>query len=588
MDKRYVLGVDFGTDSVRALIVDAKNGMSAGEAVAEYPRWKQGLYCNAAIRQFRQHPLDYIEAFTACVRRACAAAGSRIALQIAAISVDTTGSTPCPVNEEGTPLALLPEFAENPDAMFHLWKDHTAVAEAEEITRAFSACQPDYTAYMGPYSSEWFWAKILHTFRKSPKVRRHAAAWVEHCDWMANLLAGTTGPTEQYRCACAAGHKAYWHSSWGGLPSAGCLARLDEYLVRVRESFHSAPKPCTHRVGVITPEWAGRLGLPEDVVISGGSFDAHAGAVGAGVQRGTMVLNIGTSAVNMIVERVDALNGSGFAYLAGQAEDSIIPGYVGIETSQAAYGDTYAWLKRAMLWPVEQVVGSSDCLTEVQKTQLLREAEEKMLPMLQQAAQELPLSQEPLSLDWYNGRRYPHNRDSASSAMTGLTLSTTPPQMYAALVEATAFGQKRIISELIEKGVNIQRIIAVGGIAQKSEYVMQELSDVLQFPIDVSPVAQACAYGAAIYASVAAGFYGSIEDAQRNICNPAAKRTNRMRIVRISTVKSIACTAIWPRRWTPSWHNDISTTASGIPGAVILSGTLVRIFAMCYNGSHRR
>lgn len=523
MEKRYVLGADFGSDSVRVLIVNALDGGCAAEAVAEYPRWKQGMYCDAEIRQFRQHPLDYIEAFVACVRRACAAAGEDAVAQIAAISIDTTGSTPCPVDENGTPLALLPEFSQDPDAMFHLWKDHTAVAEAEEITHAFSAAAVDYTTYMGPYSSEWYWAKILHTIRKSPRVKARAAAWVEHCDWMANLLAGTTGLKEQYRCSCAAGHKAYWHSSWNGLPATACLAQLDSYLVQVRDSFCSAPQPCTHIVGTIAQEWADRLGLPADTLICGGSFDAHAGAAGAGVQQGTMVLNIGTSAVNMLVEKAENLLASGFAYLAGQAEDSIIPGYVGIETSQSAYGDTYAWLKRLLLGPMEQLVRESDCLQEEQKNQLMEEAEQKMLGMLQKQAEQLPPLQEPLALDWFNGRRYPHNRDGASSAITGLTLSTDAPRLYAALVEATAFGQKRIVSGLLEHGVAIRRIVAVGGIAQKSEYAMQVLCDVLEFPIDVSPVQQACAYGAAIYASVAAGFYPTIEEAQQRICRPCEK-----------------------------------------------------------------
>lgn len=524
MEKRYVIGVDFGTDSARAVVVDAITGAFAGEAAAEYPRWKKGLYCCAERREFRQHPLDYIEALKACVHAALAEAGPMAAAAVAAISVDTTGSTPCPADENGTPLALLEEFADDPDAMFHLWKDHTASAEADEITKAFASADRDYTAYMGPYSSEWFWAKMLHTMRKSPQVRRKAHMWVEHCDWMANLLAGTASPQAQYRCSCAAGHKAYWHSAWGGLPSDGCLERLSSELVRMKHAMHSSPKHCTHRVGVLTREWADALGLPQDVIVSGGSFDAHAGAVGAGVQCGTMVLNIGTSAVNMLVERSENLSGGGFAYLAGQAEDSIVPGYIGIETSQAAFGDTYAWLKRMMLWPVERVLSASDCLTDEQKRLMLREAEANMLPMLQREAEQLPLSQDLLALDWFNGRRYPYNNDDAYGVLSGLTLATSPAQIYAALVEATAFGQKRIISGLLEHGVRIDRIIAVGGIAQKSGYVMQVLSDVLEFPIDISPVKQACACGAAVYAAVAAGFYGTVEQAQEKMLSPCAKR----------------------------------------------------------------
>lgn len=519
MEKPYVLGVDFGSDSVRALILDIRSGAPVGEATAFYPRWKAGLYCNAARRQFRQHPLDYHEAFTQAVRGACDLVGVEISQQISALSVDTTGSTPCPVDENGTPLALLEEFSQDPDAMFHLWKDHTAVEEAEEITAQFRSGATDYTQFQGSYSSEWFWAKILHTVRRSPAIRARAATWVEHCDYMANLLAGTTALDQMCRCSCAAGHKAYWHSAWGGLPDAACLEALDPYLGKVHRSFLRAPVPCTTVVGTLTPEWAARLGLSTEVCIACGSFDAHAGAVGAGVKAGTMVVNLGTSAVNMLIEKAEHLSG-GFSYLAGQAEDSIVPGYVGIETSQAAFGDTYAWLKRLLLWPLAHLPLS---WSEEARQEVLAQADAAMLPALQAAAQALPPCSSPVALDWLNGRRYPYNRDDAVSTITGLNLSTDAPMLYQSLVEATAFGQKQIISQLLEHGVTIQNIIAVGGIAQKSDYVMQVLSDVLQFPIQVYPITQACAYGAAIYAAVAAGHFSTIEAAQKTICRPCQR-----------------------------------------------------------------
>ena len=318
----YVVGVDFGSDSVRAVIVRASDGQVAAEAAAAYPRWAQGLYCDPGIRQFHQHPQDYLEALCTCVTEACAAAGETVSSRITALSIDTTGSTPCPVNRAGTPLALLPGFEENPNAMFHLWKDHTAGTEAAEITACFSAGTPDYTVYQGPYSSEWYWAKILHTIRQDPAVRAVAYTWVEHCDWMANLLAGRTRPELAYRCACAAGHKAYWHSAWGGLPAKERLAQLDSYLAQVHDTFIQPPEPCTAVVGTITQEWAQRLHLPAQTLICGGSFDAHAGAVGAGVCAGTMVVNIGTSAVNMMVERADALRGLCGAGRSGRKQHS--------------------------------------------------------------------------------------------------------------------------------------------------------------------------------------------------------------------------------------------------------------------------
>ena len=515
----YVLGIDFGSDSVRAVIVCAADGQIAAEASAVYPRWARGLYCDPSVRQFRQHPLDYLEALCTCVTEACAAAGETVSNRIVALSIDTTGSTPCPVDRMGTPLALLPGFEENPNAMFHLWKDHTAGAEAAEITACFSAGTPDYTAYQGPYSSEWYWAKILHTIRQDPAVRAAAYTWVEHCDWIANLLVDRTKPELAYHDACAAGHKAYWHSSWGGLPAKERLAQLDPYLVQVHDAFVQPPEPCAVVLGTITPEWAQRLHLPAQTLVCGGSFDAHAGAVGAGVCAGTMVVNIGTSAVNMIVERVDALHSTGFAELAGQAENSILPGYIGIETSQSAFGDTYAWLKRLLLWPLDGLLGDS-ALPQEQQQALVQHAEQQLLPMLEQAAKALPPQPELVALDWFNGRRYPCNNDQASSAISGLDLGVSAPALYRALVEATAYGQRRLVTGLTEHGIRIDRIIAVGGIAQKSPFVMQTLSDVLQRPIMVSPVLQTCALGAAIYASVGAGLYPSVEQAQTAICRP--------------------------------------------------------------------
>ena len=297
------------------------------------------------------------------------------------------------------------------------------------------------------------------------------------------------------------------------------LAQLDPYLAQVHDTFIQPPEPCTAVVGTITQEWAQRLHLPAQTLICGGSFDAHAGAVGAGVCAGTMVVNIGTSAVNMMIERADTLRGTGFAELAGQAENSILPGYVGIETSQSAFGDTYAWLKRLLLWPLESLLAGSG-LPQEQQNALAQQAGQQLLPLLEQSAKALPPQPELVALDWFNGRRYPYNNDQASSAVCGLDLGVSAPVLYRALVEATAYGQRRIVTGLTEHGIRIDRIVAVGGIAQKSPFVMQTLSDVLQRPITVSPVSQTCALGAAIYASVGAGLYASVEQAQAAICRP--------------------------------------------------------------------
>ena len=283
MQDQCVIGVDFGTDSARAIVVDCQNGEILGEAQAPYPRWMESKYCEPEKNQFRQHPCDYLETLESCVKDAVKRAGDKTGKYIKGIAIDTTGSTPCPVNKQGTPLALLPEFAHNPNAMFHLWKDHTAVREAEEINQVAAEWGgEDYTRFQGKYSSEWFWAKILHTIRSDTAVKQAAWSWVEHCDWIPALLTGQTNPVNMYRSACAAGHKALWHSEFGGLPSKAFLTRLDPYLGDVKEYYGRAPQTADSKVGVIMPEWAERLSIPPQTMIGGSSFDAHAGAVGGG------------------------------------------------------------------------------------------------------------------------------------------------------------------------------------------------------------------------------------------------------------------------------------------------------------------
>lgn len=519
--KHHVIGVDFGSDSARALIVEASTGKEVSQAVAAYPRWSAGKYQDAGRRMFRQHPLDYLESLTDCVRAALRAAGEEVRRDIGAISIDATGSTPCPVNEDGTPLALTDEFCEEPDAMFHLWKDHTAIAEAEEITRVFrdNPDKIDYTRHQGPYASEWFWAKILHTSRTNPRVRRAAYAWVEHSDWIPALLAGETRPERMYRCACAAGHKAYWHSDWNGLPSAACLSAIDPCLLQTRSTYGKGPLPSTHCLGRIDEKWANRLGLEADVLVGGSSFDAHAGAVGAGVNGKTMVINLGTSAVDMFAAPAAKVAGKDIGWACGAAEDSIIPGLTGIEAGQAAFGDVYAWFRRLLLWPVEAMLESSRAVVDPgQREALKRELEEQMYQQLQRRAERVDPEDAPVALDWFNGRRYPCVNEFARSALVDLNMGTDAPAIYRALVTATALGQKRILESLSGEGIEAEELVAVGGIAQKSPFLMQTLSDALGRSVHVSKTVQACARGAAIYAAVAAGLYGSVEEAQMRMC----------------------------------------------------------------------
>lgn len=515
MGKNYVIGVDFGSDSSRAVVVDTVTGETVGSAAAFYPRWKKGLYQHPELGIFRQHPLDYLETIETCITAALKCLKPEERKKVIGIGVDTTGSTPVPVDRAGTPLALLEEFAENENAMFHLWKDHSAWAEAEEINQIFQhGSEIDYTKYQGNYCAEWYWAKILHTIRVDERIREAAYTWEEHSDWMVGVLCGQTCPEHIFHGACAAGHKAYWHSEWGGLPAAEILEQLDPYLVWVRERFGNDPQSAVVKAGNLCPEWASRLGLSEDVVISGSSFDAHAGAVGAGIREKTIICTMGTSAVDMIVERSDNLEGKNIKRFCGQAENSILPDLVGVETGQAAFGDIFAWFKELLLWPMHNVRASLE--PEVY-SQLYQTMEEHMFTDLQKAADALPDKPFPVSLDWFNGRRYPDTDDFQKAAIGGLRLGMDAPYLYRSLVFGAVCGMKRIVEGFEEQGIEIHNVIAVGGISKKSEYVMQMMADVLGKKVAIVGADQTCALGAAIYAAVASKAYDSVSEASEHL-----------------------------------------------------------------------
>ena len=342
--KQYVIGLDYGTDSCRAVIVDAENGNEIASSVKYYPRWKEGKYCNPQANQYRQHPLDYTETLEASVKDALAVAPAEVAENIVGIAFDTTGSTPVLTDANGTPLSLLPEFAENPNAMFVLWKDHTAVAEATEINQLAKTWKIDYTVYEGGiYSSEWVWAKMLHVLRKDESVRRAAYSWVEHCDWLPALLTGNIKPETLLRSRCAAGHKAMWHASWNGLPSEEFLTSLDPLLAGYRARLYNETYPSDTVVGNLTSEWADRLGLTTNVAVAAGAFDCHFGAVGAQIVPGAFVRVIGTSTCDIMVAPYDELGDKLIPGICGQVDGSVVPGMIGLEAGQSAFGDVYAW-----------------------------------------------------------------------------------------------------------------------------------------------------------------------------------------------------------------------------------------------------
>ena len=513
----YTIGVDYGTDSVRALVVDTATGEEMGTHVFNYPRWKEGKYCDPASNRFRQHPRDYLEGLEVSIREALRKCRGEVAGQVVGISVDTTGSTPVAVNREGTPLSLTEGFEENPNAMFVLWKDHTAVGEAEEINRlARSWGGEDYTKFEGGiYSSEWFWAKILHVLREDREVRENAWSWVEHCDWIPAILVGDHDPLKMKRSRCAAGHKAMWHESFDGLPPEEFLVQLDPMLKGLKERLFQETYTCDIKVGTLCKEWAGRLGLPETVSIGAGAFDAHLGALGAEIEPYYLSKVMGTSTCDMLIAPPEEVGNKLVGGICGQVDGSIVPGMVGLEAGQSAFGDIYAWFSRVLMWPLENVVAGLEGLDQSAREMILRETEDRMITSLSEAASHIePEESSLLALDWMNGRRTPDANQQLKGAIMGLTLGSDAPRIFRALVESTAFGAKMIVDRFVEEGVRIDGVIALGGVAKKSPLVMQIVSDVLNKPIKVARSEQAVALGSAMAAAVVAGVHSTISGAQ--------------------------------------------------------------------------
>jgi L-ribulokinase len=518
MTKKFVLGIDYGTDSVRSVVVDTTNGEITGTSVFDYPRWKKGLFCDPSINQFRQHPLDYIEGLEQSVKGALKGLTPDEINNIVGITVDTTGSTPVAVDKEGTPLSLKNGFENNPDAMFVLWKDHTAVNEAAEINNlARTWGGVDYTKFEGGiYSSEWFWSKILHVLRNSEEVKNNAWSWVEHCDWIPGLLTGKTNPAQLKRSRCAAGHKAMWHKDFGGLPDEKFLTKLDPVLSGLRERLFSETYTCDTEVGNLSTEWAKRLGLSTKVKIGVGTFDAHTGAVGGEIKPYQLVKVMGTSTCDMIVAPMAEVGDKLVAGICGQVDGSIVPGMLGLEAGQSAFGDIYAWFGKLLLWPVTDIISGMDWLDEKTKNKIKDEASDKIITELSKQAELIAFEETSvIALDWMNGRRTPDANQALKGAITGLSLGSDAPRIFKALVEATAFGSRMINERFISEGIRIDGVIAIGGVARKNPFVMQIVADVLNMPIKVAASEQTCALGSAMAASVVAGVYRDIPSAQK-------------------------------------------------------------------------
>ncbi len=490
---KYALGLDFGTNSVRTLIVDIRNGNEVATAIFNYPSGEDGIILDPKDPNLaRQNPADWIRGIEVSVEEALTKAGKTNKTfrpeDINGIGVDTTGSTPLPVDRSGKPLTFYKEFKRNPNAQAWLWKDHTGHAEAAEITALAAKEHPEYLAMCGgTYSSEWFFSKILHCLRVDPKVSSAAFSWVECADFIPGILTGLGDPLTMKRSRCAAGHKAMFSDAWGGLPAKKFLAKLHPDLGTLRDRLYKKTHCADAAAGTLTRSWARKLGLRQGIPVAVGAFDAHLGGVGSGVDRGRFVKIIGTSTCDICVwpteEKLPPIPG-----LCGIVDGSVLPGYLGLEAGQSAVGDIFNWFVNA-IEPGGPKKGSHAALTR--KAAALKPGESGLL-----------------ALDWNNGNRTVLVDQRLTGLLLGTTLHTKPEEIYRALIEATAFGALTIIERFREYGVEIREVVNCGGIAEKNPLVMQIYADVTGLTMKVARSAQTCALGAAMAGAVVAGKKG--------------------------------------------------------------------------------
>ncbi|MCM8830368.1 MAG: ribulokinase [Candidatus Omnitrophica bacterium] len=501
----YSLGLDFGTNSVRAVILDLENGVETAEAVSNYPSGVEGIILDEKNPHLaRQNPLDYhtsMEDVIKCVLKKAKKDKKFSPEKIIGIGVDTTGSTPLPVDEKLVPLTFYKKFRNNKNAMAYLWKDHTGADEAEQITEVAKRDRPQYLSKIGGvYSSEWFFSKLLHLIRTDKDVFDAMASFVEICDYIPAILSGKRSPSEVVRSICAAGHKAMYNQEWGGLPDEDFLCKVDKRLKGIKAKLYNKAYPAGEVAGYLCADWAERTGLPEGIPVSVGAFDAHMGAVGAGVSAGVLVKVIGTSTCDMTVAPMEK-EIKDIPGICGIVPHSIIPGYMGIEAGQSAVGDIFNWFVKKFAIPDIK-----------DPHRYYASLAEKMKPG------ETGL----IALDWHNGNRNILVDQKLTGLVVGFTLNTRPEEVYRALIEATGFGARIIIERIEEYGVEIKEIVATGGIPDKNPLLMQIYADITGRHLKVASSSQTCAVGAAIFGAVAAGKdkggFENVEEAQKKIC----------------------------------------------------------------------
>jgi L-ribulokinase len=546
----YTIGIDYGTNSVRAVVVDCRDGALAGSSVFEYPSGDHGVLLHPKDPHLaRQNPADYVEGLRASVTGALVAAAHTDGFspaQVIGIGVDTTGSTPLPVDARARPLAMDPAWSGNLAAHAWLWKDHTSADEAARITALAKQYAPEYIAPIGgTYSSEWWWAKIWRCLNVAPDVFDAAASWVELADFIPAVLAGVDDPRQIVRCVCAAGHKAMYSEVWGGLPSKAFLARLDPKLADLRDRLYDRAYPADRPSGVLSPEWARTLSLRAGIPIAMGGFDAHYGAVGSGIRSGTLVKIIGTSTCDCAIASTDG-DVASVPGICGIVNGSIMPGYAGIEAGQSAVGDILRW------W-VEGVCQGSPALHDA---------------LSAEAATSRPGQSGLVALDWNNGNRTVLVDARLTGLIMGQTLHTTRAEIYRAMIEATAFGARAIIERMRDHGVPVERVVCCGGIAEKNDLFMQIYADVIGQPMLIAGSPQTPALGAAISAAVTAGSAaGGYDD--WNVAQDSMTSLRERRFL-----PDPAATAVYDELY--GIYRELHDTFGGVPGVRADLGTIMK------------
>jgi len=495
----YLIGIDYGTDSARAVLSDEKGHLLAA-STKYYPRWMEGRFCNPSTAVFRHHPQDYLDVLEATLKEVVAACPAPD--QIRGIAMDSTSSTPCFVDSKLTPLALKPGYEEDPDAMFMVWKDHSMMSEGREITALCEKQAVNYSSHCGfNYSAECMWSKVLGVVRRRADIRRDAYALLEACDFISATLTGCTDPAKMRYGHCSAVAKHLWGEEWGGFPPDEFFDALDPALTRIRHNLSDINYYSDEPAGTICPQWAEKLGLPESVVIAVGNIDSYAGATAAGVCKGTLAMNIGTTGCFMTEIPSGTVEVPG---VFGQVPGGIHRGSDLLEVGLAAFGDMLAWYRRILGW-----MGADPA---------------EIMAKITAAAEALPLNPAPpIATDNFNGRRSPNPNDSLPASICGLTINTTAPQIFRSLVEAAAYATRTVIDHLASYGVTLERLVAMGGVTQKSPFVMQTLADALGRPVSVVDCKDTCALGDAMFAAVASGVWPDLETAAREMCPPMLK-----------------------------------------------------------------